>query len=83
MIRWAVDSHLLIGPISSSQSDGYLCPVSHHIQPKPEAEGNARKLQQTAEILISIRPQAAIFFVEIRIRRTQNENDHAKNAALS
>jgi hypothetical protein len=73
MIRWAVDSHLLttFGPISSSQLDGYLCPVSHHIQPKPEAEGNARKLQQPAEILISIRPQAAIFFVEIRIRRTQ------------
>jgi hypothetical protein len=64
MIRWAVDGHLLItfGPISSSQSDGYLCPVSHHIQPKPEAEGNARKLQQPAEILISIRRQAAIFF---------------------
>jgi hypothetical protein len=73
MIRWAVDSHLLItfGPISTSQSDGYLCPVFHDIQPKPEGEGNARKLQQPAEILISIRPQAAIFFVDIRFRRTQ------------
>jgi hypothetical protein len=73
MIRWAVDSHLLItfGPDLFKPADGSLCPVSHHIQPKPEGEGNARKLQQPAEILISIRPQAAIFFVEIGIRRTQ------------